>query len=330
MVMSDKISRYIVKAAVCLLLPAAGCAQTATLALKFTPQGSTTYKVTTETEDSIKFEGSLLDDPELKSKSNQRNHNRVEITFTQQIQSIDHKGDAIVNITIEELKCLTIYQNNPVLDFDSSRETDRDNPLNKLVGQSYTIKIAPTGQVVKVIDANEARNAVGKGLPSSQRALTLLSDDVIKKHHTIQALPAAERNRLHIGDNWSTIEMFSFRQMGSKSYEKIYTLKEIKNLDIFRLDQGQLAIVQMSAIPSSEMAEELHKEQAMDLFSNMFDNIETYTGKLRFDLTAGRVGKYHEELRTEWITAEPNPKNDEEPGVIRMRAIRSHSLEKIN
>ncbi len=321
--MSDKISRRIVNAVVCLLALAAGCGQTATLALRFNPQDLTTYKITTEAEDSIKYEGSLLKNAALEDKCN---HNRLEMTFSQQVQSTDDKDNALVNITIEGLKCLIIYQNNSVLDFDSSRENDSNNPLKRLVGQNYTIQIAPTGKVVKVIDTNEARIRLRpSSLPSSQRALMLFSDDAIKKRHTVQALPANDRNKLHIGSNWSNINTFSFRQMGSKSYQRIYTLKKIKNIN-----NRQLAIIEMNAIPTSGTVQELQEEQPMGLFSNMFDNIETYTGQLRFDLTAGRIEKYLEELQTEWIIADPKPKDDEEVGLIRMRAVRSHSLEKVN
>ncbi len=322
--MLDKTSIVILTAVACLLLPAAGCSRSAYLGLKFTAGDSTTYKVITEVEDSIKFEGSLLDDPILKNKPYQRNYSRTEITFAQRIQSTDDKGNAVTNITIKGLKCLSIYQNNPILDFDSSEEKDKNNPLTKLIGQSYTIKIAPTGKLVEVIDANEARNAAGENLTPTQRALTLLSEDAIKTRHSIQALPDTKRNTIKIGDKWNNLSTFSFRQMGPKAYERIYTLKKIKNVN-----NRQLAIIEMNAIPSSETARELHQEQAMNLISSMFDNVETYTGQLWFDLTAGRIEKYLETLQTEWIMANPNPKKDEAPGVIRLKAVRSYNLEKI-
>jgi hypothetical protein len=322
--MLNKISIALLTAVICLLLPAAGCSRSAYLALKFTAGDSTIYKVTTETEDSVKFEGSLLDDPILKNKPYQRNYSRTEITFAQQIQNTDDKGNAVTNITIQGLKCLSIYQNNPMLDFDSSEEKDKSNPLAKLIGQSYTIKIAPTGQVVSVVDTNEARAAVGDNPQAAQRTLMLLSEDEIKKRHSISALPDTKRNTIQIGDKWSRLSTFSFRQMGPKAYERIYTLKKIKNVN-----NRQLAIVEMNAVPSSEAARLLHQEQAMNIISNLFDNVETYTGRLWFDLTTGRIEKYLETLQTEWIMANPNPKKDEEPGVIRMKAMRFYGIEKI-
>jgi hypothetical protein len=322
--MLNKISIALLTAVICLLLPAAGCSRSVYLALKFTAGDSTIYKVTTETEDSVKFEGSLLDDPILKNKPYQRNYSRTEITFAQQIQNTDDKGNAVTNITIQGLKCLSVYQNNPMLDFDSSEEKDKSNPLAKLIGQSYTIKIAPTGQVVEVIDANEARAAVGDNPQAAQRTLMLLSEDEIKKRHSISALPDTKRNTIQIGDKWSRLSTFSFRQMGPKAYERIYTLKKIKNVN-----NRQLAIVEMNAVPSSEAARLLHQEQAMNIISNLFDNVETYTGRLWFDLTTGRIEKYLETLQTEWIMANPNPKKNEEPGVIRMKAMRFYGIEKI-
>jgi hypothetical protein len=316
MVITEKISTYLFIFTICFLSFAAGCNQTASLGLRLTPSDSTDYKVTTETQDSIQFEGSLLDDPTIKSKNNQHNRQLTEILFTQHTKSIDDKGNAVMDITIKELKSMSVYQNNTVLDFDSSREKDKDNPLLKLITQSYTIKIAPTGRVVSVVDVNEARAAVG----NEQKALMLLSEDEIKKRHSIP-LPD-NKNTMKIGDKWSSLSTFSFRQMGPKAYERIYTLKKIEHTN-----NRQLAIIGMNAVPSSEPAQQFHQEQAMSVISNLFDNIETYTGLLWFDLTGGRVEKYSETLRTEWIMANPNPKKDEEPGVIRLRAVRSYKLE---
>ena len=307
---------------ICLLSFVAGCAQTTGPAMRFAPSESTDYKVITEAQDSIQFEGSLLDDPTIKSKNNQYNLQQTEITFNQHINSIDDKGNTITNITIKGVKSLSVYQNKTTLDFDSSEEKDKNNPLAKLIGQSYTIKIAPTGQVVSV-DANEAKAAVGSNTQSNQRALMLLSEDEIKKRHSIP-LPD-NNNTIKIGDKWSSLSTLSFRQMGPKAYEKIYTVKKIENTN-----NRQLAIVEMNAVPSSETARELHQEQAMSIISNMFDNVETYTGKLTFDLTAGRVEKYLEELQTEWIMAEPNPKNKKEPSVIKLKAVRSYKIKQID
>jgi hypothetical protein len=348
-----KISKWLASAVVCSLLLAAGCAplgeevakpkvelekqiparqgegpavvpkaaaeEVATVALKFSPGDSTTYRVITEAERRIKWEGSLPEEPAFKGG---RNHDRIEMTFAQEIQSIDDKGNAIAKITVKELKYSSIVKDNPTFEFDSSKPKDPNHPLAKLIGQSYTIKIAPTGEVTEVIDVKEAETAVRKGSVPPRTALRLLDPEVIKERHGTLVLPDTDKNQLHIGDNWSSTRTFSFGMMGSESYEKIYTLNKIKDRD-----NRQVAIIEMNAIPASETT----KEQTAK-FLKSFDNSKTYTGELELDLTTGKVKKYLEKLQPEWITAFPSAeqKTNQEPAVLTMSATRLYSLEKID
>jgi hypothetical protein len=293
------------------------------LVLKFAPEDSATYTVKTEAQKSIKWEGPLPSKP----SAFQGGHtgSRIETTFTQQIQSTDDQGNAIAKITIKGLKYLQRVKDNVLLDFDSSREKDLRSPLSKLIGQSYTVELTTFGQVSKVIDASDARAAVAGASSANKAAVTLLSEDVIKERHTIPAMPPADKDQLRTGDNWSSIKNFSFDLMGSKSYEKIYTLKEIKDIDNHRV-----AVAGMEAIPSAEKAKELHKEQAASFFSKMFDNTETYTGELKLDLTDGKVEACHEELLTEWVIVDPSPANEKQPAALRMTATHLYSIEKLD
>ena len=113
--------------------------------------------------------------------------------------------------------------------------------------------------------------------------------------------------------------------MGSKAYEKIYTLKEIKDVDNHRI-----ATAQMQAVPSAERAKELHEEQSASFFANMSDNKVTYTGELKLDLTNGKVEEYREKLISEWLIVDPNPKEGQPPAALKMGALRSYSIEKID
>ena len=325
---SNKIYSFITAAVTCSVLLAAGCTQTAklksaNLELRFTPQGSTTYKLITKADKSVIWEGPLPEGSDTPIGGH--TSNTIEITFVEQIQSIDEQGNATADITVKELKFLTKVRNKTILEFDSSRKKAQSSVLAKLIGQSYTIIISPAGRVLEVIDVNNTHAAFEGSSLAHKTALRLLSIEAIKERHTLSAFVASDRKQLLPGDTWSNIKSFSFERMGSKTYEKIYTLKQIKNIG-----NRQVAIVEMNAIPSSEMAEELHKEQPTGFWSKMFDNIETYTGELKFDLTAGKVETYHEELNIEWIMVDPNPKNGEEPSVIRMKAARSYKLEKID
>ena len=321
---SCKILNWLMAAVICLLVLVAGCTQTATLALKFTPQDSTTYRVITEREKSVEFRGPLADDRAFEGGSTS---SRVEITFAQEIQSVDNRGNAIAKITIKELKYLAKVKNVPDANFDSSRAQDQGSPLAKLIGQNYRIKFSPAGEVIAVVDVRGAQAAVRGRTPAHQTALALLKHNVIKERHTVLTLPPADKNKVRVGDNWSSIRNFSYGLLGSETFERIYTLKELKDINGRRL-----AVVEMNAIPSAEMAEELYKKQAPGVLSNMGDNIQTYTGQLELDLTTGNVEKCFEKLRTEWIIADPSikPGDNKEPAAVKMAEARLYSLERID
>jgi len=294
------------------------------LALKFTPQDSTTYRLITERERSVEVEGALLEDETIRGG---RTGSKVEITFTQQIQSIDEKGNAVAKITINQIKHLAKEKDVTKVDFDSSREKDRRNPLAKLIGQSYTIRISPAGKVVRVIDVRQAKNAVRGRSEAHKTASALIEPDAIEKRHTILTLPPAGRNKVRPGDNWSSIKTFSYGLMGAETYERIYTLKEIDDTD------GRcVATIEMNAIPSSEMAGQLYKEQPTSAFSKMFDSNQTYTGRLKLDLTAGKVEECFEKLRTEWVVVDPTIKqgDDTKPAMLKMGVTRLYSLKRID
>jgi hypothetical protein len=297
--------------------------QTVKMALKFAPDDLTTYKVITDADNSLTWESTDSNKP--KGFTGGHTSRKSEITLTQQIQSIDDKGNAVAKITINELKYLQTVKNDIRMDFDGSRQQDRQNPLSRLIGQSYTIEMTASGEVSKIIDANNARAAVKGTSTADKTAANFLSDEAIMERHTIPALPAADKNQFRIGDNWSSIKSFSFTMMGSKAYEKIYTLKEIEDVD-----NRQIAIAQMQAVPSAERAKELHEEQSASFFANMSDNTVTYTGELKLDLTNGKVEEYGEKLISEWLIVDPNPKEGQPPAALKMGAVRSYSIEKID
>lgn len=291
------------------------------VALKFVPKDVTTYKVTLDKEMTLKFEV----EPSKKEKfKDKRNHDVIELTFTQQIRSIDSKGKSVADITIKKLKYFRIYQNNITLDFDSSRERDQSHLLAKLIGQSYTVKIGPTGKVIRIIDVTKARAAI-KGIHPSQRTvLELLYPDKIKDRHGAVILPEVSKNQLRPGQSWSSLKTFSFPIVGPQSYERIYTLKEIK-----KRNDIEIAVVEMNGIPTAKIAEQLHKEQIKDNFAEMFSNTETYTGRLEFDLTSGKVEKYFEKLDVEWVVVDPES-TDQAPSALKMGAVLVYRLEKVD
>ena len=327
MTISDKIAVRLAVSVICLLLLTAGCAgpgeKTAAFKLRFTPQDSTTYRLTTEAQQSVNWQGPLPDKLIFKPGSR---YNRIEMTFTQQIQSVDDEGNALAKITIEALKYSAKYRDNPPVDFDSSREKDQHSPLAMLIGQSYTIEITPAGEVTKV-DAKQADVAIRSGPVPPKMALTIIEPDAIRRRHGTLILPETDRNRLRAGDSWSAVKAFSFGRMGPKSYERIYTIREIEEKDGRRI-----AVADMNTIPAPEMAGQLQEEQAAAKVSKMFDNTETYTGWLKLDLTAGKIEHYLEKLQSEWVAAirPAKQKSDKAPVVLTMGASRFYKLEKID
>ena len=110
--------------------------------------------------------------------------------------------------------------------------------------------------------------------------------------------------------------------MGLKGYERVYTLKQV------RPDNGARALVEMKAIPSAAMARQLHKRQSTNLPPGLFDNTDDYRGRLDFDLAAGRIREYGEEMWTEWVMVDPAAMQGAAPPVaVKMGARRLHRLE---
>jgi len=299
-------------------------AQPVEMALKFAAGDSTTYRVTRDSDKSAKWEGPVPAEP--RRFPGGHTGNRVEMTFTQQIQSIADEGNAVAKITIKELKYLSKIRDKITLEFDSSKQHDPTSPLAKIIGQSYTVELTPSGQVARVVDAEDARAAV-KGISKAHDvADALLAEEAVKELVGIPGLPAADKNRVLPGGNWSNIENFSFDMMGPKSYEKIYTLNEVQQIGNHRV-----AVAAMNAVPSAEQAKELYKEQdSATALSRMFDNKEAYTGELKLDLTSGKIEACNEELAIEWFFVDPNPRTNEPPAALRMTANLSYSIERVN
>ncbi len=325
---------------VCILLVISGCAErreatdksrietgkikkqspAVELALKFKPHDSTTYKVTVETRRQATWEGTSERKP-AGFKGGQSG-NIIEMTFDQHIQSIDDDGNAVAKITVKELKYQKKVTDNIVLDFDSTRKNEMKGPLSKLIGKSYTIEITPSGQVSKITDVNDIMAAVSEGAPAGKTAFQLLSVNAIKARHTISALPA-EQEKINVGQSWDASKSFYFDQMGTKSYSKTYTLEEIKNVN-----NCPIAEIRMNAIPSAENARESYKEQSTLPFP--FDNTEKYTGQMKLNLEEGKVEQYNEKLLIEWIIIDPASTNDEMPDALKMSALQSYRIEKID
>ena len=320
--MSGRLFYLSVSVAMCLLPLVGGCGQTAVLALKFTPEDSSTYRLITEDQKIVEIEGDVSNT----AVEGGRAVRRVEMAFAQQIESVDDQGNSTARITINELKYFHKIKTDTKTDFDSTTEERNTGPLASLIGQSYSIQISPSGEVIGVVEIGKARAAVRGGTPDHIAAKGLLNSKVIKSRHAIPALPAADKNHLDVGESWSKVKNFTYGIMGADTYERVYTLKKIKESGGHRI-----ALVEMNAIPSSEMAAELHKEQPASQFPGEFDSTKTYTGHLTLDLTVGKVNEYLEKLQTRRVMVSEAPETgNEPPPVLKIGVVRLYNLERID
>jgi hypothetical protein len=290
------------------------------LTLRFVPGKTATYRAVIEQGKTVTWKGAASAKPPAFRDGH--SGNRIEMALQQDVESVDESGNTTVRITIKGLKYLNQISNSVVLDFDSARPSDQENALAKLIGQSYRIKLSRRGEVLEVVDAVQARSALAGDTPMHRAAQRLLSDGQIKERHTIAALTALREDRVQMGQSWSNIKSFSFSAMGAKSFERVYTLRQI------RKEAGRrLALVDMKAIPAAGP----EGSQATGPFGGMFDNQSTFEGRLAFDLDAGQVRRSSERMSTEWVVADPNTVQDgSEPAAIGMGATWLQELEWID
>jgi hypothetical protein len=292
------------------------------MALHFVPGQMTTYKLTTQTERRVDYMGNVPALPnELKP-----GHTGTEISmiFDQQVESVGADGDAILKITIKSLVYINRSKDKVLVDFDSSRAADAQMPLARLIGQSYELQMSPSGAVPAVTEARAARAAVAGSLPADQTAQKLLSDEAIKERHSVPALIAAEKKTVRTGDTWAGVKVVSFGLMGADTLQQNYRLASID-----RTGGRRVAVVEMEAIPSAAMAQQLHGQVNMPVNPGMMDNTQKDTGRLCLDLTNQRIDEYTEDLTKEWVTVLPQRASNTGFIGMKMGAIQRYHLERV-
>jgi hypothetical protein len=291
------------------------------LALKFVPGQAATYRLTTESWKSVEWKGAQ--DAKPAKFTDGRTGSHIELTFEQRVQEVQGDGNAVLEIAIRGVKDVVESVNRVVFDFDSARPADSENPLAALVGKSYRVKMSPQGQVLEVSDVEPVRRALQGVLPGHRVAAKLLSDDEIRNRHEIVALSALKDRQVRAGQTWSSIKTFSFDDLGAKTYERVYTLKEVQQ------DKGRAAVVAMKAIPSAARAQEWRKQQTVNPFAGLSDNTDSYEGRLVLDLDRGQVREYVEQMENAWVIADPASMQTGRPVGIEMAARRLYRLERV-
>jgi len=295
-----------------------GCAKKAELAMKFEPSQTATYKVATESIKDYNFE-----QPSINQSKKQQTINGSEVVFDQTVQSVDAQGVATILVTIKGASYTAKNPTGEGMQYDSSKA---DSGMAKLIGQSYTLKIAPDGNVAAIENTQAAKAAVAGDNQEAKVAQSLLTDEAIKARHSVP-LPK-NKAELKKGKSWSVLKGSPAGMLVPKSYEKVYTLEEVK-----KDDGKEVAIVKMEARPSSTKAADVQGESAkgMGFFEKMFDAKESYKGELVMDGANGSVINYHETLKSEWVATEPSEevKSDKGPDILTMGFTYKYSIEKI-
>jgi len=295
------------------------------LRLTFVPGQTATYKVTTEIEKSMVWEGDTSQKP--REFTGGATGSRITITFEQQVQEVDEKGQGLLEVTIKSLTYLGRVRSKVVLDFDSSRAEDQDRPLAKLIGQSYKIKMTPKGMVLSMIDMAAIRQAVQGDLPENRTALRLISDSRVKERHEVTALTCLDAETVSLEDRWSDVKKFSFDWMGFKAYERVYTLEKIGPSE-----GASMATIEMRGIPSSSLAAEMAQSKPTNPFAGMTDSTGSYDGRLDLNLDTRQVQRSIEALKVQWLMVDPRSAQNEvvSPALLRIQAKQVYELERLD
>ena len=293
-----------------------GCGRSTDLSLKFAPQSSDAYEVTTDVIKDFKFE-----QPTLNKLREEQTKTTIQMGFTQTVDSVSEKGIADATITIDTLKVLIINKNEQKLSYDSTKPEDNTNPLAGLIGQSYAIQISPEGKIVG-FDSAAAQKAVTSGAEASL-AKRILNEDSIRERHGIPALWGAAGAK----KSWTQVVPSPPGLLAPKTFQKTYTLSGVETRN------GQkVAVVKMNAAETAEQAKDQKVSAAgMSVIAKMFDSEDVYTGTLLLGLGSGAVIEYDETLVSTYLAQEmpENAAPDKGPDTLTMRFTNRVSMKKL-
>jgi hypothetical protein len=292
------------------------------IALRSAVGDQTTYKMITQVRRTTKWQGPV---PDKATFGDNFNEERVEMVFKQQVQSVDSNGVTVAKITIDGLKIFNSTKDSASVDFDSLRKTDANSPLMKLIGEDYLIEYNPSNNISAIDDLPPVTTVMKGETPSDRAGINLVLPEILMDKHGAFALPQAGGEMLKPGAKWTKIKTFPFGKMGLKSYEKIYTLEKVQEIG-----GRKIAVIDMNAIPTSEVEPRYINQKAEVGVPKMFDTNDSYTGGGEIDVKLGRIENYHENFRASWFVALPPKANDTgEPVVLNMIATRVYSLERV-
>jgi len=320
--MSGKASLIAASVALVLLTVVSGCGPSARVALQFTPESTASYEVTTEVTKDFRFE-----QPTMDKLREEQTKTLIRVGYTQTVTDVDDQGVANCAVTIDRLSVYMTNKNEERLVFDSANEADRGNPLMRLIGQRYTVRISPKGKVVG-FDSQAAQKAVTAGF-EGRLAERLVNEEGLRERHQIPALWGINVDSVAVKKSWRQVEPSPPGLLSPKSFEKVYTLKGIETQN-----GRNVAVIEMNAMESAEPAPDQGQISAaagMGFFARMFDSQDDYTGKLLLDMENGDVLEYDETLISTYL-AQEMPSNAPEgaaPDTLIMRFTHRISMKQL-
>lgn len=317
--MSGKTSLLWASVGTSLLILVSGCGPSADLSLRFTPDSSTAYEVTTEVTKDFRFE-----QPTLNKLREEQTTTVIGVGFTQTVTDINDQGIAAVDVRIDRLSVYMTNKNEERLSFDSTKEADRSHSLYGLIGQHYTVQLSPKGKVVG-FDSSAAQQAVSSGA-EARLATRLVSEEGIRERHEIPALWNAASDAVTAQQTWTQVVPSPPGLLAPKNYQKVYSLTGVESRD------GQkVAVVEMNAMESAETPAGQPDSTGMGIFAKMFDSWDDYTGRLLLDLDTGSVLEYNETLASSYLAQEmpANAPSDKGPDTLTMKFTHRITMNKL-
>jgi hypothetical protein len=160
------------------------------------------------------------------------------MTYSMTVQEVDEKGIATLRMKYEAMAA----KGSGLVEFEYDSEKDKEAPqepqvatLAKLVGQQFTLKMAPTGKVTDVAGFEKIMELLLKGMeegPQAQMMRAMLkqtfSDDAMKSNFQ-QMAPLLPEAAVGKGDTWKDDYTFKMAMLGGMKFAIASTLSEVKD-----------------------------------------------------------------------------------------------------
>ncbi|NQV33311.1 MAG: hypothetical protein HQ515_11510 [Phycisphaeraceae bacterium] len=274
-----------------------------------------TYCLSSETTKSVRFEGIRPDDNVLAALDSAFTGRLTDVTWTQTVQAVDPNGQALVLIKIVGLNYQSYVKGDSVLDYDSTRAQNKATTLKDLIGLVYRIRVDVKGQVVQVLDADEALKKLTQGKAHFNSAADLVSEKVIRARHTVKPLNGAPDQAMK-HDTWTSAESFLFGSLGGKGFKKTYVCQGAGK-------DSSLVEISMTGSESVDKSVSSVSTPRLPLTSE-----NQFTGTLTLDTRTGQIKMYRESLEVTWSLVYPASVAEAQPHKSHMTARQAFLLER--